>query len=209
LLAQRTLEAFCATLADRTPTPGGGSVAALLAGLGTGLGAMVCRFSTGEKFAAVSASMEAGARRLDELRALAIPLVDRDAAAYDDVSKALALPKSSEAEKAARKAAMREALLGAMAIPLETMQVAGSALAVLAPVAPSVNRNVASDLDGAGRCLLAAAEIAASNVRVNALSIGDDPRAKEGLGRAERLLAEARARGEAVGRAAQTHLGPS
>jgi formiminotetrahydrofolate cyclodeaminase len=170
---------------------------------------MVCRFSTGERFAAVSASMEEAARALDDLRGQAIPLVDRDAEAYDAVSRALALPKSTPEEKAARKEAMRGALLGAMAVPLETMRVARSALAALSPLAAAVNRNVASDLEASGRCLLAAAEIAAANVRVNALSLKGDSGAQEGLLRAHRLLAEGKAACEDVRAAAQAHLGPA
>jgi hypothetical protein len=89
-LIESSLSQFAAQLAERTPTPGGGSMAAYLAASGAALVAMACRFTSGDKFAAVQAAATATADALDELRPAALGLVDRDARAYDAVTAAFA-----------------------------------------------------------------------------------------------------------------------
>ena len=74
-LIDRSLKEFTDALAARTATPGGGSVAAYLAASGAALVEMACRFTAGEKFAAVEASAARAAASLDELRPKALALV--------------------------------------------------------------------------------------------------------------------------------------
>lgn len=184
--AETSLQEFAAALAARTPTPGGGSVAALLAACGAALGAMVCRFTTGTKHAEVEDAMEEAGARLDAVRARAVRLVDEDAGAYASVAAAMGMPKGSEAEKTSRSKAMQEGLRRASEVPLETMRAAAQALEILAPIATSTNRSVASDLAGAAHCLEGALAIAYANVRVNVLSMrsATEAEALDGKGRA-------------------------
>ena len=200
------LRNFGQRLADKTATPGGGSVAAHLAQLGAGLVAMACRFSTGPKFAGVEESMIRRAGELDRLRSEALSLVDRDSAAYDSVSAAFGLSKSTDAEKAARTAAIQAATRTALEVPLETIEVGVAILRVAAEAAPAINKNLASDCASGAWCLRSAAEAALLNVRINAGSLSDKAFASERLGRAERLTSEARGLAESVRTVAETLL---
>lgn len=203
-LIESSLSQFAAQLAERTPTPGGGSMAAYLAASGAALVAMACRFTSGDKFAAVQAAATATADALDELRPAALGLVDRDARAYDAVTAALAMPKSTDAEKQARSAAMQQALRGALEVPFETLVLAVRGLELAAPLAPGVNPNLASDCGVGARCLQGAAEGAFLNVRINARSIKDAEYAKARLAEAERLRDRARELGDRVVRAVES-----
>src|SRR5262245_12969292 len=109
-LTDLTLAAFAERIAERTPTPGGGSVAAHLVGVGCALVAMAARVTSGPKFATVEAAMAGRVEELDRLRAEAEPLVDLDSSAYDAVTAAYKLPKTTEAETRARTAAIQIAL---------------------------------------------------------------------------------------------------
>ena len=109
------------TLAAATPTPGGGSASALAASVGLALLEMVSamtRTRTGN---------DESRRALDQvqasiahLRDRAVSLVDDDAAAYDAGVTAYRLPKTSEADRAARSVAVQSALRGAAEVPLRT-----------------------------------------------------------------------------------------
>lgn len=190
-LIDLSLTAFSDTLAARSATPGGGSAAAYAAAVGIGLASMAFRFSTGEKYAAVAAYMSGRAEELDALRARALDLVDRDAGAYDKVSAAYKLPKSTDAEKAERARAIQKALQGALELPLETMETALSGLRLAAAGAKDANRNVGSDLETGASCLRAGLEGGLANVRVNAASIEDKAWVERRLAAAEAMRAEA------------------
>src|SRR5262245_54640013 len=144
---------FTDRLAERTPTPGGGSMAAYLAASGAALTAMAFRFTSGEKYAAVEAAMASRVEALEGLRRPALELVDRDSAAYDAVTAAYRLPKSSDAEKSARAEAVQQGLRTALEVPLETLRTARQALAIAGAGAADVNKNLASDCATGSWCL--------------------------------------------------------
>ena len=136
---------------------------------------------------------------LDRLRARSLALVDLDSRSYDAVTSAYKLPKASDAEKAARTAAIQTAMKGALDVPFETMQHALSALRLCAAGIGDINPNLVSDCATGATCLWSAAEAAFLNVRINAGSITDKAYAstKVDAGRAmceeaHRLLATAK-----------------
>ena len=117
---------------------------------------------------------------LDRAAALLIPaaaelrtLIDRDTAAYDAVVAASRLPKSTDAEKAARKDAVQKAMREAIEAPLGVMRACRTALAQLPLVEAHGNPNAASDVQ-VGRALLSAGLAGArANVEINLPSISD------------------------------------
>ncbi|MDZ4771814.1 MAG: cyclodeaminase/cyclohydrolase family protein [Planctomycetota bacterium] len=198
-LVNHTLSAFTDQLAARSPTPGGGSMAAYLVASGSALGAMACRFTSGEKFAAVEGAMARRVETLESVRTRALKLVDLDSRSYDAVTAAYKLPKASDAEKAARSAAIQAAMKGALEIPAETMERALEALRIVAAALTDVNPNLVSDGATGATCLWSAAESALLNVRINAASIQDKEWASARLAHclalseeAHRLLATAK-----------------
>ncbi|HEV8113456.1 MAG TPA: cyclodeaminase/cyclohydrolase family protein [Planctomycetota bacterium] len=205
-LARLDLASFSERLAARTPTPGGGSVAAYLVAAGAGLVAMAFRFTSGPKYAAVEGAMGERASALEEIRVRAIELVDADSSSYDAVTAAYGLPKTTDAEKVRRTAAVQRALIGALEVPLETMGKAVAALRIAAAGAPDINKNLASDCATGSWCLWSAAEGAALNVKINAASLADRGLAEMRLAECERILREASALAESARTSAARHL---
>ena len=178
-------------------------MAAFLVASGAALTAMAFRFTSGEKFAAVEAEMAARVERLEKLRRRALDLVDRDSSAYDAVTAAYKLPKTTtNAEKSARAEAVQKALRGALEAPLETMRAAREALESAAAGAAEINPNLASDCATGSWCLWSGAEAAALNVRINAGSIRDESFSRERLAECERILRECQGLAESVRSAA-------
>lgn len=201
-LLRLSLQGFAERLAERTPTPGGGSVAALLVASGAALTAMAYRFTSGERFSAVESEMASRVERLENLRRRALDLVDRDSAAYDAVTAAYKLPKSTDAEKSARTEAVQKGLRGALEVPLETMRAAREALELASAGAGDINPNLASDCATGSWCLWSAAEAAALNVRINAASIRDETYSRARLAECEGILRECRSLAESTRSAA-------
>lgn len=192
LLVDLTLRDFVASLAARTPTPGGGSMAAALVASGSALAAMAFRFTSGDKFAAVEAAMARRVEDLERHRARGIELVDLDARSYDAVTAAYKLPKTTDAEKAARSAAIQAGLRGALEVPAETVDRALEALVICVDGLADANANLLSDAASGAQCLAAAVEAAYLNVQINAGSIADKPFGAERLARAARQREVAR-----------------
>lgn len=197
-LVDLSLAQFGDRLSERTPTPGGGSVAAHLVALGAALSAMAFRFTSGEKFAPVEDAMARRVEALERMRKRAQDLVDRDAEAYDSVTAAFKLPKTNDAEKAARTQAVQKALAGALAVPCATMELALDALRLCADGASDINPNLASDCATGGLCLASALESAFQNVRINAASLHDKQLARERLTLGETWRIEARALADSI-----------
>lgn len=187
-----SLPGFGEALASSAATPGGGCASALSGSLAAGLVAMVARTTTGERFAEVAPRMEEAASEADGLRVELLGLVDEDAAAFETVMAAFRLPKETDAEKAARSAAIQEAYKAAAEPPLRVCRDALRVLELAAHVAADGNPNAASDAGVAALLAAAALEGAALNVETNLGSIKDEAYRADRGARAR----EARARGE-------------
>ncbi len=192
MLIDLTLREFLDHLASSAPTPGGGSAAALTGAQGAALVSMVCNLTIGKKkYADVEEEMKSVLARSEALRARLMDLIDRDAAAFDKVSASYGMPKETEEQKAARRAAIQEALKGAEAVPMETVEACVEVIRLAITAAEKGNVNVISDAAVAGILGHAGALSAADNVRINLNFIKDeDFVAREGK-KLEALLAEA------------------
>lgn len=169
-----TLGGFVGRVASPDPTPGGGSVAAHAGALGAALAQMVTGLTVGrKKYAAVEAEMRAMAQEAAAVRQRLAALVARDAEAYEAVRGAYALPQDTEAQREARATAVREALLGAAAVPLETAQACVRVGELAAAVAERGNRNAVTDACVAALLAEAACKGAALNVRINVAALDD------------------------------------
>ena len=156
------------------PTPGGGSAAALAGAMGASLFAMVAglpksRAATAEDAARLAAAGERCAALADELQGL----VDRDSAAYAQVMAAYRRPKGTDEEKAARSAAIREAMRGATAAPLDVMRACAAAAEQGVVVAAMGNPSASSDAAVGFELLGAGLRGAKLNVEINLGSIKD------------------------------------
>ena len=91
---ERPLKDFIEDTASRTPTPGGGSVAALVGALGSCLLRMVGNFTIGkEKFKSVEKDMELILSELNLFTLRFCRLMQDDISAYQNFSRVSSLPE--------------------------------------------------------------------------------------------------------------------
>ena len=168
LLTDRPLTDLLAAISDPSPTPGGGSAAALAASTGLSLLAMVSQMGR------TRSGSDDDRRVLDDATTALLPLRDHvaglvndDAGAYDAVVEAYRLPKSTDEEKTVRQAAVQSALRGAAEVPLDVMRACQAGLTAAGDVARHGNPSARSDVGVALELLIAALKGAALNVSVN------------------------------------------
>jgi methenyltetrahydrofolate cyclohydrolase len=174
MLVDKTVSQFLDELASNSPAPGGGSVAALAGALGAALTSMVCNLTFGKKkYVDVQEELKGVLEQSESIRKELTQLIDKDTEAFNSVMAAFGLPKGTEAEQAARSAAIQEATKGATMIPLRVMLACEKALALAKTVAQKGNKNSASDAGVAALMLRAGCAGAALNVRINLGGIND------------------------------------
>jgi formiminotetrahydrofolate cyclodeaminase len=167
-LTDKSLEAFVNALASSSPTPGGGSVAALSGALGAALVSMVCNLTVGKKkYAMVQEDVAQLLGQSERLRAQLIGLIEADAQVFTQVSQAMKMPRKTDEEKANRAAKMEEALKAATHVPMEVAEACVGIMNLCRPVAEKGNANVVSDAGVAILMAEAGLRSAALNVLIN------------------------------------------
>lgn len=177
-LIDMTCKGFVNETASESPAPGGGSVSAYMASLGTALGVMVANLSSHKagwdhKWDYFSKYAESGVAIMNEL----MYLVDEDTNSFKRIMDAFSLPKESEKDKEARSRAIQEATLYATEIPLRTMKVAYSALDLIEAMVKEGNPNSVSDAGVGALAIRSAVFGAYMNVRINSVDLKDREKA--------------------------------
>lgn len=173
-LVSMELSAFADETASESPAPGGGSIAAYIGSLGAALATMVANLSShkrgwDERWEEFSNRAEKGEQYKTEL----LRLVDQDTIAFNQIMTAFSLPKSTDAEKAVRTKAIREATKFAIEIPFKVMQMAYESMEVIKAMAETGNPNSVSDAGVGALCARSAVMGAFLNVRINAAGYDD------------------------------------
>jgi formiminotetrahydrofolate cyclodeaminase len=171
MLTELSVRDYAARLASADPTPGGGSAAALLGALAAALGEMVGNFTRNKEG---WAEVEPALAELTTHREALLDLTDRDAEAYAQVGAAYKLPKSSDDEKAARAAAIQEALKASAQVPVAAIQELSDAVKLLPVLLESGNRNLVSDVGVAADFAQSALRCAWLNVEINLSGVKDE-----------------------------------
>jgi glutamate formiminotransferase/formiminotetrahydrofolate cyclodeaminase len=196
-LAAMSLADFADEVSSDSPAPGGGSVAALAAGLGAALAAMVANLTVGKKgFEASREKLSDLALRAQKVKASLLTAVDEDAEAFKLVMEAMRLPKASEAQRKEREASLELAYAAAAAVPLATAAAAVEALELCAAAAELGNPASASDVGVGALMARAGLEGAILNVLAN-LGQAKDARAAAEMRERVRALSEEGGRLEA------------
>lgn len=191
-LAEMQVTEFVNLMASDAPAPGGGSAAALEGALGAALTAMVCALTVGKKkYADVQELAVESQKKAEDLKARFVDVMDRDTEAFNAVSAVFAMPKDTDEQKAARKAAMQEALKGCTKTPFEMMQLACETLELTRSLVGRLNASAASDLGCSALALRAAIQGAWLNVLINISGINDEAFAAEYRANGQALLAKA------------------
>jgi formiminotetrahydrofolate cyclodeaminase len=206
--AELTTSTFLEILASGQPTPGGGGAAALTAGQAAALISMVINFTVGKKkYAGVEAEMQGYLVRSEQLRRDLLGEVDADAAAFEAVSATYGMPKETEEEKAARTAALQEALKHAAAVPFGVAEQSLAIIELAEPVGAKGNSNVVSDAASALYLAYAALKCALVNVNINLKFIKDEAFVTEWSAKTADMLQRADAAYAAARKAIEGTLG--
>ncbi len=183
------LTAFLAELGSKAATPGGGGAAALLGAVGAGLSGMVAHLTIGKKkYAAVEADMQSLLARADGLRAKLAEAIDADADAFDTLMRAYGMAKQSGEEAAARDAAIQDALVSAIAAPLDCARLCREAIDLAVEASAKGNTSVVSDGGVAVLAAHAGLRSSALNVLVNVRLLTDRTRASAAVAELDRLM---------------------
>ncbi|ASS76229.1 methenyltetrahydrofolate cyclohydrolase [Tumebacillus algifaecis] len=169
----QSLHSFLTQAASNSPTPGGGSVAALVAALGASMTSMVGNLTQGDKFADVQAEMTAAAEQMAAAIRSFEQLLEADMSSFDRYMAALKLPKDSAEQKVARSQALQEASIKATEVPLDLARLCLDSLHLSETIADTANKNVISDLGIAALLLEAAAQSALLTVDMNLPGLKD------------------------------------
>ena len=165
---------FLEALAAATPTPGGGSAAAQAGAMGAALVAMVARLTVGKKkYAQVEDQMGEILNQAERLRRELTEAVESDAAAFEGVLAAFRLPRETPGQQTQRLAAIEQATLLAVQIPLSVAQKAVMVMALAERCAALGNLNAISDAASAVTLAHACLTSAGYNVRTNINGLGD------------------------------------
>lgn len=174
-----------ADLASKSPTPGGGSIAALVGALGCSLGCMVLQFTIGKpKFAEHDEQLS---ELLGDLKLAGEKFTGLMA---DDMRAYRAVLDARKAEPQVRE----QAAARATAVPMDIVLLAESVVACLDELKSFVNPHLLGDLRAAAILAHATARAAGCTVRDNLPSLPD----REEAVRLERRL-------EALNRQAEMH----
>jgi formiminotetrahydrofolate cyclodeaminase len=168
-----SIRQFLSTAASSSPTPGGGSVAALVAALGASMTSMVANLTQGSKFADVEHDMIAVATQMADTIDQAEALLEADMQSFERYMSALRLPKETDEQKTARQAALLEASIAATEVPLQLARLCLDALHLSQRIVQSANKNVISDLGIAALLLESAGQSALLTVDMNLPSLQD------------------------------------
>lgn len=164
-------EQYLAATADASPTPGGGSAAALAGALGAALTQMVAGLTAGrEKYADVSEEAEQILAEAAELQKQLSDAISEDAAAFEQV---MAAWRNKELEGEAKKRAVEEATIGAGEVPLRVANLSAQTARLAQHIAEVGNANAVSDAAAGALLARAAVEAAALNVKINGASLQD------------------------------------
>ena len=198
-LVDLSVRRFVEETASESVAPGGGSVAANLGALGAALGTMVANLSShkrgwDDRWEEFSDWADRGKACHVELLAL----IDADTAAFKEIMAASGLPKSTQAEEAAREEAIQTATRRAIEVPLRVMEVTLASMEVLGAMAEAGVAASASDAGVGAMCARSAVMGAFLNVKTNARTLTDPGTAAEYVRRGLELQEQARMREEQI-----------
>ena len=175
-LTKLPIDEFLDRIADKQPTPGGGSVTGATGALACSLARMVGAYSVSTKTGTEHREQIATAlRRLRRLDEIMRALITQDAVTY----AAMTVTAKRRRENPATDnidSDHADAVLAAIAVPMEMAAVASQALTVMDEVKAFANRHLLSDLGIAAVLAGATARAAEYTVRINLTELADAER---------------------------------
>ncbi|MBQ9721864.1 MAG: cyclodeaminase/cyclohydrolase family protein [Oscillospiraceae bacterium] len=175
-LLNSTVTGFTEQLASPAAVPGGGGASALAAAIGIALGDMVGELTAGKKkYADVEEEIRELMAKAQELRVKLLNCIEKDAAAFEPLSRAYGIPKDDPT----RDAVMEQCLRDAAAAPLEILELCGACIELLEEFGKKGSKLVLSDAATGAMLCHGAMYGAAINVKVNTALMKDRTYAEE------------------------------
>ena len=175
-LAGMSLQGFADELSTNSAAPGGGSVAALVGGLGSALVSMVAALTHEKKgFEERREEMEAIGTKAQTIKQQLTALIDEDTDAFNAVLEANRLADSSDEEMTAKETALLAAIKRAITVPLEVARLSHQVLELAAGLVNRGNPNSVSDVGVAGEVAYAGVRGGSLNVYINLPAVDSDP----------------------------------
>ena len=175
MLIDKKVSNFLNELASNSPTPGGGSVAALAGALGAALISMVGNLTVGKKkYEDVEEDIKKILSSSEKLRYELSQLIEEDVKVFNNFMATYKMSKETEDEKKKRAEMIQESLIKAAKVPLKVAYKCLDILSLSKEVAEKGNINVVSDAGVAVLMAEAALESAILNVKINLRMIKDE-----------------------------------
>jgi len=175
MLIDKKVSNFLDELASNSPTPGGGSVAALSGALGAALISMVCNLTIGKKnYENVEDDIKKIIGSSERLRYELNTLIEEDVKAFNNFMATYKMPKETEEERKIRSERVQESLIEAAKVPLQVAYKCLDILTLSEEIAQKGNINLISDVGIAVLMAKAAMDSAILNVKINLKMIKDE-----------------------------------
>ena len=163
------------SIGSDSPTPGGGTVAALTLAHAHSLAAMVSRLTVGknkwqEGHQISNLIIDSSVESLER----AISLAKEDSLAFDKVMDSYRMAKSNDEEIESRKLAILQSTIGAAQTPSKIAEEGLKLLSILPDLARFGNLNAITDLAASSELAYSAVYIASLNVKINVDSLSDE-----------------------------------
>jgi glutamate formiminotransferase/formiminotetrahydrofolate cyclodeaminase len=178
---------FIEELASGSPTPGGGSASAFSGAMSAALVCMVARVTIGKKkFANVEAEMWRILKQASSVQQDLENAVIEDAQSFDELLKAIKLPKETPEDNVIRDKSITEATFNAAGIPLSVCEKSLEVMQLAIDAATNGNQNAISDAGSAFSLARAAFTGASMNVQINLKGLDQGDRKQSFLDTLER-----------------------
>lgn len=176
-------------ISSSSPTPGGGSVAALTLAHAHALGMMVSRLTLGkEKWSEGHDSASEVIELSTEGIEFSLLLADEDASAFDAVMDSYRLPRDNDPQRSIRAEAIVSSTINAALVPLKIMRASSDFLQSIIGLSRTGNPNALTDLLASSELAHASTKIASYNVQINLDSLDDTVEKKNISQEMENLL---------------------
>lgn len=167
MLEQKTTD-FLEVLSSAAPVPGGGGASAAVGAFSSALGMMVANLTIGKKkYADVEEEIIEIREQLQYLQKELVELTDKDAEAFEPLSKAYGLPKDTPEQKEEKERVMEKALYEASIVPLQIMKTVAKVMELLETLGEKGSKIAISDVGVAVLFARAALEGASLNIYIN------------------------------------------
>lgn len=163
-MREYSIDKFIEELSSGAPVPGGGGASALMGSVASALCSMVANLTTGKKkYAEYQADIERILARTAELNDEIEALIEKDAEAFEPLSKAYSIPKDDPTRDEVLENALRVASDAPYEIVVKTLEVAD----LIEELSIKGSRLAISDVGVAASACRAAATGASMNVYIN------------------------------------------